>query len=208
MGAAPAIIAALSAGAQVYNQNKVAKDQAAITSQGLNEQAANQRNADEEVQRGIGEVANASPDEARKEATNAFLDQLRRNRSQTMGADTAGGSDRFNDDTAAAKAGVAQYGEQAADVQGRINAPALQRQNESVSTGRLASNLAQYGRNARATDFLTRLRAGAVQQDPWINAGAELGQGVAGGMAASGGRTRPPSTVPVRQGYVEVGEIK
>lgn len=193
MGAAVAIplaLSALSAGAQVYNTREVQEDQNEIAAQGMLAQNAHQREADAQVAEGIGQLERSSPEASQREATNAFLDQLRRTRSQAVGESGIGG-DAFRSDMDQVQSDITNYGNRNADIQGRINAPGLQRQQEGVVMGRVASNLGRVGRASNADQFLTQLRMGGAQRNPWIDAGSQIGSGVATGLAASGAASRP-----------------
>lgn len=190
VAAIPYIVAGLSAAGSVYNTRQTQDQQNDIAMQGVQAQRANQREADAEIAEGIGKMGQSSPEEASKKATGEFLDQLRRSRSQAVGESQIGGED-FTRDLASAKDDVTQYGTRNADVMGRINAPFLQRQQEGVNMGRIASRLNTIGRNSNADQFLTQLRMGTVSRNPWIDAGAEIGGGVAGGLAGSGATSRP-----------------
>jgi hypothetical protein len=192
MGAAvavPLVLSALSAGASAYNTRKVQNEQSDIAAQGMLAQRNNQQEADAQVAEGVGQLERSSPEAAQKEATDAFLSQLRRSRDQAVGESGIGG-DEFKSDMGQVQKDVTDYGVRNADVQGRINAPGLQRQQEGVTMGRVASNLNRIGRASNADQFLTQLRMGSVQANPWVNAGAQIGGGVASGLAGSGATPR------------------
>lgn len=195
----PLALSALSAGASAYNTRQMQDEQSDIATQGLLAQKANQQEADAEVAAGVGQIERSSPEQAQKDATNAFMEQLRRSRGQAVGESVIGG-DQFKSDVDQANSDVTNYGTRQAGIQGRINAPQLQRQQEGNVMGRIASNLNTVGRNTNADDFLTRLRMGSVQSNPWISAGAEIGGGVASGLAGSGAQPRQ-TTVPQGRRY-------
>jgi hypothetical protein len=195
--AAPLIVAALSAGAQAYQTNQVAKDQDAAAAQGIRSQAANQRQADEAVGASVDQLGQSTPEGARAKATEDFLGQLRRNRGQAIPGATSGGSARYNADMAGAQSDVADFGSRAADTLARINAPAMQREAEGVGFNRLSSNLGMIGRNASGDQFLDQLRLRSVRPNPWVSAGAELGQGAASGMAQNSQPSTPRVGRPV-----------
>lgn len=196
MGAAVAVplaLSALSAGANYYNTRQVAKDQEAIQSQGLADQRARQQQADAEVANAVGAIERSTPEAAQKEATDQFLSQLRRNRSQAVGEEGLGGR-QFAQDLAGANADVTRHGDEGADILARLNAPGRQREAEGVTLGRTASNIGTIGRNAGADAFLTDLRMRNVQRNPWVDAAGTFTGGLGSGLAASGytPRTRVP----------------
>lgn len=168
---------------------KAADEQGQIAAQGIRTQAANQRQADENVDASVEGLARSTPEGARERATGDFLAQLRRNRAQATPGAVPGGSSRYNADVAGAERDVADFGAQAADTLARINAPAMQRETEGIATNRLATNLDTIGRNSGADQFLTQLRMNATRPNPWVGAASQLGQGIASGMATRAPRT-------------------
>lgn len=130
----------------------------------------------------------SSPEASRKAATDAYLGQLRRTRSQAVAGGPAGASQRYQQDLQTVSGDVQDYGSEVADTLGRISAPSLQRQGESQGFARLASDLGTISRNAGGDAFLNQLRLNSIRRNPWIDAGAALAGGVAGGMASSAGK--------------------
>lgn len=185
MGAAiPLIISAVSAGVGAMENRRVLKAQDDALAQGIAGQAVNQRQADQEVGTAVEGLAQSTPEGAREKATGDFLAQLRRNRAQATPGAVPGGSSRYRTDVAGADREVADFGAQAADTLARINAPAMQREAEGVASNRLSTNLGLAGRNSAADQFLTQLRVNSIRANPWVGAGAQIGQGVASGMAS------------------------
>jgi len=78
------------------------------------------------------------------------------------------GSARFRGDAAGATTGAQGYGGDMADLLARIRAPGLQRQGESQTLIRMGDALRPIQARAQDEDFLTQLRAGSVQSDPWL----------------------------------------
>lgn len=208
----PLVIGAISAGASAYNTRQVAKDQDNAAAIGIQNQAKKQREADDRVSAEVEAMNQSSPEASRKQATDAFMTQLRRTRGQAVAGGPAGASDRYTADLASAEGDVNQFGTTTADTLARINAPALQRQGEAQGFARLSSDLSQIGRAAGGEQFLNELRLRSIRRNPWIDAGASIGGGVAGGMASSqgryGGGVTPGGTrtdVPVRTPGVVYG---
>lgn len=194
MGAAaiPLIVSALGAGAGAYNADRTARRQDDAAAAGIQTQQLRQREADQRIDQEIGAVERSSPEAERQAATDQFLQQLRTSRGAIAG-DTGGAlggaSDRFAQDSAAATAGVQNFGERAANVLGRIRAPVDQRQREAVGFGRASSDIGQIARTASGDDFLNRLRLSGIRRNPWIDAAGETAQAYARGAAS---RARPP----------------
>ena len=98
----------------------------------------------------------------------------------------ATGSARFRADAAGATAGAQGYGRNLADLFARIRAPQLQRQDESELLLNMSNALRPIQARAQDDQFLTQLRAGMQQPNPWIGL---LGQGLssAGKYAVANG---------------------
>lgn len=190
----PAVVAAVGAGVQAKETHDVAKEQDEAAAQGIRTQAGRQREADARVAQEVNELQSSSPEESQREATDAFMQQLKRTRSQAHGGGSVGAvSDAYNADSAGASAAVDQYGTTRAGLLGRINAPGLQRTAETVSRLRAGSELGQIGRNAAGDQFLTQLRMGQIRANPWMMAGGQVLQGAGQGMASSGYGAQTPN---------------
>ncbi len=77
------------------------------------------------------------------------------------------GSARFRSDAAGATAGAQGYGRNLADLFARTRAPQQQRQGESQLLVRMGDALRPIQAQAHDDEFLTNLRAGSVQANPW-----------------------------------------
>lgn len=195
----PAVIAAVGAGVQGKEAHDTAKDQDEAAAQGIRTQAGRQREADARVQQEVNQIGESTPEDSQREATDAFMAQLKRTRSQAHGGESVGAvSDAYATDSANANKAVDQYGANRAGVLGRINAPGLQRTAETVSRLRAGSDLGQISRNSAGDQFLTQLRASQIRANPWIMAGGQALQGYGQGMATSSGA----GATPVKQGGV------
>lgn len=207
----PLVISAVAGGASAYNTRQTAKEADQVAAQGIRQQAKNQEEADSRVTSEVNALEQSSPEASRAQATDAFLGQLRRTRGQAVAGGPAGASSRYAADLETAEGDVSTFGTKVADTLARINAPGLQREAEGQGFNRLSSDLGTIGRNAGADAFLNDLRLRGVKRNPWIDAGASIGGGVAGGMAGSTrygsgpvkGGTR--TDVPVRTGGVVYG---
>ena len=194
----PAVLAAVGSGIQANETARTARREDEEAAQGIRTQSGRQREADARVAQEVNKLQGSSPEESQREATDAFLGQLRRTRSQAHGEQQVGAvSDAFNTDSARANADVDQYGVNRAGVLGRINAPGLQRTAENVSRSRAATDLGLIGRASEGDQFLTQLRLQNVRANPWTMAGGQVIAGAGSGMAANGGYGyKPPKPAP------------
>ena len=117
-----------------------------------------------------------------------FLEQLRSSRpnpAAERGAFTAAlgsprvsgpitGSSRFRNDAAGATTGVHGYGGNLADLFARIRAPQLQRQREGETIMDMSNALRPIQARAQDEQFLTQLRAGMVQPNPWLQQASNM----------------------------------
>lgn len=193
----PLALAAAGTGVQTFVQQKALRDQDEAAAQGIRVQAGHQREADARVAQEVANLEQSSPEAAQKSATDAFMDQLRRTRASAQGEQQIGAlSDEYN--TGAAKAGKAidQYGANRAGTLARINAPAVQRQNETFSRLRAGTDLGLIDNAAQGDQFLAQLRQQSIRPNPWAAAGGELLAGAGSGMAANGGYGAGSTRVP------------
>jgi hypothetical protein len=103
------------------------------------------------------------------------------------------GGAQFRADAAGRTSGAQGYGRNLADLFARIRAPGLQRQEESILMGRLGDTLRPIEQRAGDDAYLTNLRAGQQQPNPWIGL---LGQGASNWgnyyLGQPGRRNAPP----------------
>ncbi len=194
----PAAIAAVGTGVQQVDAHKTAQRQDEEAAQGIRIQGDTQQKADAQIAQNIKSLQGSSPEAARANAANAFITQLRRNSAESTGVPVAGGSARYKGDIATSNQNVADYGANLADTQSRILAPNLQRQQEGQNSQQLAANLSEIGRQSQANQFLSQLRMRGITNDPWMQAGGSILEGVGNGMAASnyGTTTKTPKVKP------------
>lgn len=207
VAAIPYALAAVSAAGSAYQTNKVAKDQDTAAAQAISQNAKDQSKADDAVSAEVQALEKSSPEAAKAEATQSFMDQLRRNRTSSEGAQTVGNvSDAYSEDAAGAKTDINQFGQNAANVMARISAPALQRQKEGQSAANLATQLSGIARTASGNDFLNQLRQRSIRANPWVTAATQVGSGVASGMASNGYGVKTETYKPSQQ-YVDTPTI-
>jgi hypothetical protein len=194
----PAVIAAAGAGVQAKSQDDMLERQDNQAAEGIRQQGARQKQADDRIAQEITGLENSTPEDSQAQATDAFMSQLKRTRAQARGEGVTGAtSSAYAADSARAADDVDKYGANRAGVLGRINAPGLQRTAEGVSMSRAGSDIGAIARNANGDNFLNQLRLNSVRANPWMQAGGQVLTGVGTGMAANGGYgSNKPMTVP------------
>jgi hypothetical protein len=194
----PAVLSAVGAGVQAHETDQTAKRADETAAQGIRLQNDQQRLADSRVAQEVNKLQGSTPEDSERRATDAFMEQLKRTRSQAHGEDTLGAtSSAYNADSAKAGADIDQYGKNRASVLGRINAPGLQRTAENVSRSRAGTDLGLISRAANADQFLTQLRLQGNHANPWAMAAGQVIGSVGSGMASSGGYgSSGPTKVP------------
>jgi len=205
LAALPYILAAAGTGLTAVVQDNARKKQDRALFNNLQEQGRYQREADSAINTKLHDLQNSTPEEERAQAADAFLSQLRLSRRQGEASEAPGyGSQRYQDDKAAAGQQVVNFGNHAANVLARITAPTLQRENEGVASNRLRRNLSTIGRNAAGSDFLNQLRLKRIKPDPWAMA---AGQGLTSAgmaMAANGfGTPKPDPAIVVDTSFID-----
>lgn len=190
--AVPYIVMATATAAQVANSERTARKQDQQVAAGIQRQGRLQRQADERVNQQISDLEGSSSQQARAERQAQYMDTLRRNQASLEGGLTPGvGSETFRDDSARAVEGVHDFAGQSAGLMARMDAPGMQRQDESFGYGRTATDLGMIGRESRGDAFLNELRLRAIRRNPWIDAASGVAMSAAGGMAGAGSQSMP-----------------
>ena len=199
MGVAVPIIMSLASAAMTqYNNQQVAKKQDNILAQQLQRNALRQQEADQAVGDTIRERATQGGEGERASIGAQYLDQVRAAQSNAQrGLGQVGAvSNAYQQDANNAALGIGDYGAQMSDLMARIDAPMAQRQRESISAGRLSSDLDQIGRRGRSDDYLTQLRLQGVRGNPWLDL-ASSAMGIGAGFASQMGQ---PSLAEIQAG--------
>lgn len=184
----PAVMAAVSAGGQAYNQHKsnAAADQ--DEAQAIRNQANFADQANAKVRQQVNQIKNDSTQPIASKATGDYIAQLRKNAAgSTQGGSTTGGtqtfgqstsslapstvgSSRYQGDTAAAQKEVGDYGNTYAGELGNMDAATRMRQNEGLSMDTLATGLNQLNSASWGKNFVDQLRAKQDSQaNPWVS---------------------------------------
>lgn len=186
----PMIALALgSAALGLWNQEQLAQRQDRQAAATIRNQAKKQETADARIAQALTAQAASNPADELAQQTNAYIQTLQQGQ-QRGGFNTGPGaySDAYLADVEAAQQGVDQYGRDRAGLIARIDAPALQRQNEGILFDNLRAELGMIGREARGQDYLDTLKLKNLRANPWIDALSQAGMGYAMG-AAGGGST-------------------
>lgn len=204
----PAVMAAVSTGAEAVNQQQANSRQQNSEAQSIMDQQQYRNQATAEVNKQIQNIKQSNPTALQDQATSAYVSQLRKNAagaqsgtnnaSQTFGQSTSAlapsvnGNARYNKDVASSQQETQQYGTNEAQEMGAIDAAVRQRQNEGLAAQTLGSNLDVLGAESYGTSFVDQLRAQAAgQTNPWVSLGSSILSQAASG--ASKNMTGAPS---------------
>ncbi|KKL80380.1 hypothetical protein LCGC14_2005320 [marine sediment metagenome] len=134
----------------------------------------------------IQNLAKSDPEAERAESLASFVDALREGKEETIPG-VEGANQRFAEDVAAARSGVAGDASTRAGLLSRIDAPVEQRRGEAVKRGRLASDTRMFADRGASAEFLAQLRASEQRNNPFVDAIASIAGGVASAGVAGGG---------------------
>lgn len=203
--AAMLLATAAAAGAQAYNTNQTARRQDSAAAGAIRSQSRLQREADARVNDEVQNLEGSTAEDERAQRLNEYMGALRAGDANLTAGLTPGvGSEAFREDSAAAADSVRGGAGRTAGLMSRIDAAGMQRQGEGFGYGRLATDIGLIGRRSQGQEFMDSLRMRSIQRNPWIDAGAQVLQGAAGGMGGMGGgggwapppievtRVRPP----------------
>lgn len=187
MGAAavPLLVSAVGAGVSYYNTQQTAKKQDNELARQIMAQGQRQQVADKLVADQVLKQSQSNPTEAQQKSLDEYMTQLQRTQGNaTQGLRQAGAvSDRYSSDADAANDDIAASGQTTAGILSRIDAPRLQRQEEGIQFGRLASDLDRVRAQSASDAYLGDLRMRTIRRNPWLDALSS----VAGGIASKGG---------------------
>jgi hypothetical protein len=186
--AAAAGLALLGGGLNYVNQRNVAKSQDREAAAQIRQQSRRQDEADRAVTDLLAQRAVSDGASERGSISQQYLQQARAAQAAaTRGLGQSGAvSDAYRTAANDAALGVSDYGQTAATLMGRIDAPQQRRTREALEEGDLQTRLGLIGRQSQADDFLSRLRLQSVQQNPWLSAAAQAANGAASGIAMNG----------------------
>jgi hypothetical protein len=212
----PAVLAAVSGGAQYANASNAASRANNAEAQSIADQAQFRNQANGQVQQLTKQIANNQPNVLADQDKTAFVNTLRANAAgSTQGGNVAPGStnfgqavsalpvgtvgsSRYKAGNAAAQQEVEQFGNTNAAQLANVDAPVRQRQFEGLDMQSLGTNLNTLGLESHTQNFVDQLRAQqAGQQNPWVS----LFSNIAGNLANYGSKNWGGST-PTSAGAV------
>jgi len=200
----PAVIAAVGAGASAYQQHQTARDQDKQAAINITQQAADQRQMNQQVNQTVKQLKDSTPDAARNASAQAFVDQLRQAKAQSTQQGNVGASSRYNADVGAANNATDAASATTANNLATINGTQLQRVGEAQAQQQLGSTLGTLANNSSMDQFLGQLRLRGITGNPWVSAGADFLSGLGSGLAKSGNygkKKPPPSFTPTNNDY-------
>ena len=182
-------LAAASAAAQAQNARRVAKKQDNEAARQIRSRGNRQREADAQVGQMIQKTAESSPEAAKASTLDRYMQTIR-----AQGGNAGAGlgqvgatSEAFRQSGADAALGIGDYGERVAGLLSRMDAPMLQRQQETVDRARVGSDLDRIKRFSGGDEFLSQLRMQGIRRDPWLDAFAAAASGAASTAGGSDG---------------------
>lgn len=207
----PAVVGALSTGAEYVNQKQANSRQndAEIAATQHQQQIEDQAN---QASRTLTQkIAKDSPNQIAAQSTGDYVAQLRKNAAGSSQTGTssslapvAGASARYGADKATAQGDVQNYGDTYAGDLGQIDAATRLRQNEGLDMSSLATKLNTLGAKSYGTNFVDQLRAQvAGQTNPWVSLASGLAKNGANAYAMNAGGKVPVNKqlMPGSNGY-------
>lgn len=198
----PAVLAAVSTGAQYENTSQAQNRQNNAEAQAIQDQQAIREKGEGQVNQTVKQIASDNPNSIAAQETGNFVSQLRRNAAgsaaggsttgnpQTFGgsvsalAPTVGGSSRYNAQRGQSQQEVQQYGNAQASELGDLDAAVRERQNEGLAMQTLNTNLNTLGAQSYSQNFVDQLRAQtAGQANPWVGLFSALAGNSAGALS-------------------------
>lgn len=182
-------LTALAAGTEYYNTEQTAKRQDRQAAQSILDQTNIQKKANARVQQTIQQVQNSNAADARAQRLGQYMQTLQQAKART----TAGltnpvvGGQAFQADSAAAANQAENYGEQTAGLLSRIDAPAVQRQQEGFDYGQLATDLGALQSQSAGQAFLDRLKQASIRRNAKLDLAAGLMSAASGAVGSSSG---------------------
>ena len=198
---------AAGSGASMYANNQALKQQDEIAAQGIARQAALQRQANQTVQQ---TVQKAAADEGQNLEQNRMLQQQQYAAALQRAApvqqnslqDVAGASKRYAQGVVDARAANANYGNTAANLMARTDAPQLTQLGQQLTLGDAATKLGMLNDTSGNLANLTKLQANAVQPNPWLMAASGILKGVGAGASVYGAGAAGAGSTTDSAGYL------
>lgn len=184
----PIAIALAGTAAQQAETQRVERKQDEETAQGLLNQSRRQQEADRRVNDEIAQLETSTAADDRAQRLGQYMQQLQRGQRQALsGLNSPIGGATFQADAGAARAGADNAAATTAGLMSRIDAPQLQRQQETFGYGKLATDLDMEARASRGQQFIDQLRLRQIRRRPEVDLLAGLATSAGGAMAGGGG---------------------
>jgi hypothetical protein len=183
------LLSAAAAGTEYYNTEQTAKREDRQAAQSILDQMNVQKRANTRVQQTIDQVKNSTAADARAQRLSDYMNTLNQAKART----TAGltnpviGGQTFQADSAAAANQAENYGEQTAGLLSRIDAPAVQRQQEGFDYGQLATDLDLLQNQSQSQAFLDQLKQKSIRRNANLDLAAGLLSSAGGAVGRMGG---------------------
>lgn len=194
----PAALSLLSGGMSYYNTRQTAKKQDNALASQIQHQRQVQQEADARTRSLIQQQGqrNDSAEKAKGMAANTGV--LAANQQQAMNPLRTQGavSQAYANSGANAVQGIANYGNNQADLLSSIAAPGQERQNNIKNLDNYNSDIGLLKRKAEGQNYLDQLKFQSIHRNPWLDFGASmasgLGEGYSRGMFGLGDPTSKP----------------
>lgn len=182
MATGAAIAAAAIAGLSAVDQNQTMRRQDRETAAGIRQNMALQEQANQKVARTIQQQAQSNATKARVSQNDKYLQQLQQQQqlAQQRLARTGFG-DAYDQLARRAAANEDSYATRLAGLMSAVDAPSLQRQQESYNFGDLGTELGMIGRDASGNQYVTQQKVNSVRPNPWLQAAGQAAQAYAAG---------------------------
>lgn len=174
------------AGLNYYNGQQTEKRQENELARQIQQRSRLQDQADQSINKLLAQRAVSDSEPERESTASQYLDRVR----MAQGAATSGlgqrgaVSDAYQQSAQDAALGIGSYGDAAANLMARVDAPMLQRDRESVENAQLGSDLGRLSRKSQGQDYLSQLRLQGIRRNPWLDAAS---QGLSGAAMATAG---------------------
>ena len=208
----PALLTAVSSGAEYVNQQNANSRQQAVTVQDIQNQQQLRQQGNDLVKQQTQNIANSSPQALAAKETGDFVNTLRKNQAGSAAGGvtntnptnfgqpvsalgpTAGTSARYKSDAANSQQEVQNYGQTNAQEMGAVDSAVRQRQNEGLQMQTLGTKINQLQAQSQIQGFVDKLRANAAgQQNPWLSLFSSAMGGLANSSSKNGWFTSTPS---------------
>ena len=184
----PLVMAAVGAGASVYNTRQTERRQDNALAQQIRNQSARQREADAKAAELVRREAGSNDTDERASSLAKFTDAIQKARGNAERPleTVAAVSDAYKKAGSDSALGMTSTAGNFADLVSRIDAPMQQRQNDDLARGRYATDIDMIRRFASGDDYLDQMRLRNIRRNPWIDAGASVASGYAGSYGGGG----------------------